>query len=247
MINTYNESELHKTLKQIYSLEKNGKPEQKVGNFICDILTEENEIIEIQTSNISALKQKIRFAVENEIKITIVHPVISEKTIELYDEENNLISKRKSPKSCTVYTELRQLTGIYDLLTDKNFTLEMLYVNITEKRKKTLNPEQLLNKSRRHLKRWIPEGKRLNEIIKKEKFRTCADYTNLIPEILRGTNFTLKELKSEIFESLSKTDLSSSNKKKSSECAKILIWLLKKMRLLQENGQSGRKKLYKLI
>ena len=52
MINTFNETKLHNTLKKIYAFEKNGKTEQKIRNYIADVNTESNEIIEIQKSNV---------------------------------------------------------------------------------------------------------------------------------------------------------------------------------------------------
>ena len=58
MINTYNESELHKTLKLYYAELYGGQTEIQFHKWICDIQTPSGTIIEIQTSNLAALKEK---------------------------------------------------------------------------------------------------------------------------------------------------------------------------------------------
>ena len=49
MINTYNESSLHKTLKRLYSLENSYQTEVKKDGYIFDIISDKDEITEIQT------------------------------------------------------------------------------------------------------------------------------------------------------------------------------------------------------
>ena len=56
MINTYNENLIHKELKMQYAASYNGKIEQKIGAYICDIYSEQDGIFEIQTSNLFKLK-----------------------------------------------------------------------------------------------------------------------------------------------------------------------------------------------
>ena len=73
MINIYNESNLHKTLKLFYSDKFNGKTEVPYQKWICDIITESNSIIEIQTSNLQALKEKALSAINDKINFTIIH------------------------------------------------------------------------------------------------------------------------------------------------------------------------------
>ena len=57
MINTYNETDLHHTLKNLYTSD-HAQQEVKIGNFVCDICTEDKKIIEIQTAVFSSLKKK---------------------------------------------------------------------------------------------------------------------------------------------------------------------------------------------
>ena len=102
MINTYSESQLHKTLKNLYANEFNGKVEQKINGKICDILTEENRIIEIQTGNLSQLKNKIE-TLTPEYKMTIVYPLAIIKRIETRSKTGTVISNKKSPKKLNLF------------------------------------------------------------------------------------------------------------------------------------------------
>lgn len=245
MINTYNESDLHRTLKNLYALEYNGRTEVPSGNWICDIVTESGDVIEIQTANISKLTQKTRDLLAADKKVTIVHPLIAEKLIETYAADGSLVSRRKSPKSQTIYAMLRSLTGIYPLLLHKQFTLEVLHVSITEQRRKTAAPVQLANKSRRFLKDWVPQGKKLDSIIKKERFHTKADWLALLPPTLQN-NFTVSDLQKAIFARSWGKDLSKSNRTAAASQARLLVWLFMRMGLLEECGKQGRSRLFRI-
>ncbi len=246
MINTYNESPLHHTLKTMYALEYNGKTEVPLEGFICDIISEEGEIIEIQTANVSKLKEKCSLLLQSGRKVKIVHPVIHQKIIELFSSDGKLLSKRKSPKSDTIYAICRQLTGIYPLLTHPNFTLEIIFVNIKEIRRKTEERTQLQNKSRRFLKDWVPVGKRLETVNSKRVFKTKKDYQQLLPQELEK-EFTIPELQKAIFNLENLSQLSQANKKRASQESRLLIWLLSKMEIVVKTGKKGRSKLYSLI
>ena len=91
MINTFNESNLHNTLKELYAYKYNGKTEFFDGKYYYDILTSENEVIEIQTKNLSKLLPKLCTILESGKKITLVHPLVITKTIITTDCDNNII------------------------------------------------------------------------------------------------------------------------------------------------------------
>lgn len=236
MINTYNETSLHKKIKEIYATQFNGKTEQKINNYIYDVITEDNSIIEIQTSNISALKKKIEFCIKNDFKIKIVHPIIEEKYIELYNKEGILISRRKSPKKENIYSILRKLTGIYNFLLNQNFTLEVIFVSIVEKRLQTKEKSQLKNKSRKYLKNWIPIDKLLISVNSKRTLQSYYDYKTLLPLALKSP-FTSQQLKKELQKEVNKT---------TGNTYRILIWMLKKLEIISDIGKQGRNKLYQI-
>lgn len=245
MINTYNESDLHASLKKIYALESNGKTEVCLDDtpWICDILDEDGNAIEIQTSNLSALTEKTEYILESGRKIKIVHPIAEKKWIELYGRDGILIHKKKSPKKATIFDSLRGMTQICPLFLHKNCTLEVLYCEITEMRRETENPAQTQNKARRHLKNWLPMGKRLEKITKKEIFSSKEDWTKLLPEGLRKNETGLSPL-------FRKTDLASEIEKvwgkKNARWSGLLIWILLKMKILEIAETKGRSKFYSL-
>lgn len=240
MINTYNESSLHKTLKKIYAAEYNGEAEVKFGPYICDVMTDDGDIIEIQTSNISSLKNKIEFMLEQNRKITVVHPVIETKTIETLSKDGELMSRRKSPKSDTVYSALRGLTGIYSLLAKPPFTLEILGVSVTETRIKTERKVQTLNKSRHHLRSWLSIDKKLDAINTRRKYRTKEDFSTLLPKSL-PQEFIPPQLHKALLNMAWPDGFTAYNKRKAADKYKLLIWLFEKMQIIRKTGEKKNK------
>lgn len=243
MINTYNESDLHATLKKIYALESNGTMEAKLDDtpWICDILTETGDVIEIQTANLSALTEKIEYILETGRKVKIVHPIAETKWIELYARDGTLLHKKKSPKKATLFDSLRGMTQICPLFLHENCTLEVLYCEITELRRETEAPAQTQNKARRHLKNWLSMGKRLEKITRKEVFRTRADWEKLLPESVRknesGTPPLFRAI--DLYREIKKA-----HGAKNARWASLLIWIFVKMGILTLAETKGRSKFY---
>lgn len=246
MINTYNESNLHLTLKRLYALEHNGRTEQAVGNWLCDIVTENGAVIEIQTASVSKLARKVVSLLAQGRAVTVVYPLATERTIETYDEDGALLSRRKSPNRATVYSLFRELTGMHTLLLRDGFTLEVLLVTLTEQRRRTAAPAQLENKSRRFLKNWLPQEKHLGSIIERRRFTTAADYLSLIPMTL-AEPFTALELQTALWELPELQTLSKRNRERAAGQARLMLWLYTHMRLLEEAGKKGRSRLYRSI
>lgn len=236
MINTYNESDLHNKLKTIYALEWDGETEKRIPGtkWIADVLLPNGDAIEIQTGNVSALKEKINHLISNGKKVKVVRPIIVEKIIETTDGEKT--SRKKSPKKETIYSILRGLTGIADILGDERLEIVALSVKCTEHRERTEEKVQLENRSRRHLKNWIPLGKSLDSIEGKRIFKTKKDYASFIPPST-PKRFTHKELHEAISEERGK---------KSAEWSRLVIWLLLKMGVIEEKEKRGREKQYEI-
>lgn len=245
MINTYNETSLHKTLKNIYALENDGSTEQKFASYICDIITNKGDVIEIQTSNISALTQKAEFILKNDKKLTIIHPIIQKKLITTYSEDGTLLLKRKSPKESTIYSMLRGLTGIYKLLTHKNFILEVLFIDLEEIRVKTKEKIQSKNKSRHHLKDYLIQDKKLISINSKLRFRTKEDYKKLLV-LEEYDDFTVPKVKKAIFQKFTSQKMTKANAQSAAKNAGLLVWILEKMGIIRQKGFQGRSRLYSL-
>ena len=226
---TLNESSLHKSLKIIYSEIYDGQTEVKKYNHIYDIITKKGNAIEIQTKNLSKLLPKIYDTIQKGHNIKLVHPVILENTIELYDSQNNLLSKRKSPKKQNIYSIFKELTGIYEVLLNRHFSLEIVYIKMTETRMRTLENVQSQNKRRRFKKNWIKTNKRLEEIIETKHFNSKDDYLKLLPEL--PETFSSKDLEEKI------------DKKNNPN---LILWVFAHMNIIKHVESQGRKKFYRI-
>jgi len=126
MINTYNETHLHRTLKDLYS-SNDAVQEISLEGSICDIY-DSGRIIEIQTSKLSALKAKLEKLLPL-YPIQIVYPIIQNAYILTLNEDGSERSCRKSPKHGNFYQIFRELLGIVHCLDNPNLTLRILYID----------------------------------------------------------------------------------------------------------------------
>lgn len=133
MINTWNESSLHEQLKQLYC-GNGGQTEVTIGKSICDGLTAEGIIVEIQTSAIRAIKKKLERLLTENYKILLVHPVASNTCIETQNPDGTVISVRKSPKHETFFSVFRELDSIGSLLCHPNLIFVAACCSIMELR-----------------------------------------------------------------------------------------------------------------
>ena len=237
-INTYNESSLHNTLKTFYSVTKNGKTEVKLNGYIYDIVTDNDGIFEIQTKNLSKLLPKVMTTLENGKKITVVYPIVAEKRIVLYDNEGKIISNRRSPKRQTIYSLFDELTGIYPVLLNSNFTLEVLEIKMIEERKRVNELVQSKNNKRRFKRDWIKINKRLEDIIKTSQFKTADDYLALLPSNLPET-FCAKDLYKAF-------TLTNNYPAEAAKKAHLILWVLSRMEIIEFIEIKNRSKYYRI-
>lgn len=238
MINTYKESSLHRTLKELYALEEGSRTEVEKDGHIYDVLTKEGNVIEIQTQNLGKLLRKIQDALSKGRKCTVIHPVIESKTIETHSKDGTLLKKHKSPKKQNEYTMLRELTGIYPVLLEENFTLKAVFTKTTELRTETENPEQSENGRRRFKKNWQKADKKLEEITGTKIFSEAKDYLALLPKGL-SEEFCAKDISA-----LLKTD--SARPKNAYAYANLMAWLFVRMNIFEQTKTEGRTKFYKI-
>lgn len=237
MINTYNESSLHNTLKTLYAEDFKGKTEAELFGHIYDILAD-NQVIEIQTGNLTKLLAKSLDTLDHGYKIKIVYPLVLNKWIETKDEDGNLLSCRKSPRTQSIYSLFDEITGLYPVLLNPDFSLDVVSVNIIEKRTKCREPVQTLNKARRYKKDWIKNGKVLKEILNTRTFTKKEDYLELIPQSVLP-EFCAKDLAKALKED-------SSLPPSASKKAHIMMWVLRHMELLEETEVKNRSHYFKI-
>ena len=232
---TLNESKLHNSLKILYQELYEGQTEVEQDGHIYDIVTKNGNIIEIQTKNLAKLLPKILDTIEKGHNVKLVHPVPLTTRIELQDEDGKIISKRKSPKKGSIYSIFRELTGIYPLLTNPHFSLEVVEIEMTEERLRTSEPVQSKNGRRRFRRNWNKTGKRLDTIINTRRFSKPEDYLKLLPSLTQP--FCAKDIKNELDKM---PDIP-----KSTTDAHLIIWVLCHAGLIEQTEIKGRTKYYK--
>ena len=126
------ESSLHRSLKFQYS-GYNGEIEAPAGDYVCDACTARGELIEIQTGSFGPLREKVEALCQNH-KVRIIHPIIKQKQIELCDADGKFIRMRKSPKKGKPWDLFNALIYAPKLPLLKNLTIELVVVDIIEKR-----------------------------------------------------------------------------------------------------------------
>ncbi len=219
-INTYNESSLHNTLKLYYAAQYKGQTEVEADGHIYDILCEDGQVIEIQTKGLSKLAGKIKDSLDKGHKVRLVYPLVYRTRIILTSENGELISNRLSPKKGCIYDILRELTGLTDILLKRNFTLEVITINMIEHRVRTAEPVQTANKTRRFKKNWLKVNKRLEDIIETKEFKTKKHYLSLLPKDT-PPEFCAKDLNLPKY-------------------AHILLWVLSRANIIKMTSKKGR-------
>ena len=218
MINTWNESHLHEALKTYYCSDT-GRHEIPLEGSICDAILENGTILEIQTSGLSKLRNKLVKLLVNH-SVILVYPLPVTTIIETYTPEHILKSRRKSPKHEDIYSIFRELTQIYDLLEQANFTLRVVFTEILDIR--VSNGEKYRGRNRVHKK-----DKELLTILESREFHSKEDIGNLLPG-RTPPQFTVKDL--------ARFGLGRN--------AGYMVWVLRKLGLLEICGKKGRAFLY---
>ena len=185
MINTYNESSLHKTLKELFC-PKNGETEEPVLGFICDIVCKNKTVIEIQTGKLISLRLKLEKLLP-EYKIKIVYPISKNTQVCLLNEDGSKRRIRKSPKHGNFFQVFREIIGLYHLASHPHLSLTIVYVE-----SEVTKIDDKKGKSRFKNPRII--DRKLIKIIKTEKFKSLKQMSLTVLKKL-PKEFTNKDLK----------------------------------------------------
>lgn len=178
-----NENLLHSEIKKEYSL-PGDLFEVRVDNYIVDILRG-NLIIEVQTGNFSALKEKLQ-ALIPKYQVRLVYPLVENKWITYVTKDHVAVNRRKSPRRGKLTDVFRELVMIPQMIGEANFSLEVIFVDEEEIRcadgKGSWRRRGVSIKERKLL--------RVNSRV---LFQNKADYLKLLPNSLSGV-FTNREL-----------------------------------------------------
>ena len=130
----YAEKRLHRILKDWIS-EDRSTQEQSVGRYTADLLRKD-EIFEIQTKSLRPLFQKLKYYLEEtEYRVTVVHPILAEKTLIRADRETGeVFSVKKSPKKGRALDGLIELYWLSSLLPNDRIAVRFLLLRADEVR-----------------------------------------------------------------------------------------------------------------
>lgn len=132
LIGTIGEKSLHSELKDWYA-KPGDQLEVEVDGFYIDI-KRNNLLIEIQTANFSSLRRKLSVLVKK-CPMRLVYPISEQKWIVRVDIDGlTRLGRRKSPKKGNIYHLFNELVSLPELITNPNFSLEVLLVQEEEVR-----------------------------------------------------------------------------------------------------------------
>ena len=234
VINTYNESSLHRKFKIAAAEKYGGQTEQSVGPYICDAVAADGTIIEIQTGSFTHICGKLADLLKTH-RVRLIYPLMTAVYLEYRGENGRLLSRRKSPVKRGIYHIFDELTALHSVLPHKNFSFEAVETSAVKTRIKTAEPVQSANKRRRRKKNWLASDTAVEKIGMGRVFRSARDYLNLLPKNL-PQEFTVKDLSARIEEPTA--------------CARQInemLWLFRKLNFVTRTGKRGNSFLYSLI
>jgi hypothetical protein len=213
------ETSLHDEIKRWYS-QPGDLLEEWVDDYLIDIVRGDR-LIEIQTSNFSAIKTKLEDLVKRH-PVRLVHPIAQTKWIVRLNSQGKRVSKRRSPRRGRVEDLFLELVYIPHLIRDVNFSLEVLLVQ---------SEEELIDDGRGswRRRRWSIHDRRLLDVVGRATFSTPTDFLRLLSATL-PEELTTKELA----ESLNiKANI-----------AQKMTYSLRKMGVIETIGKRGRANIY---
>lgn len=183
-IGLLNEKPLHAALKR-WVAQPGDRFEVPVDGFVIDIVRRDL-LIEIQTGNFSAVKEKVADLVSRH-RVRLVYPIAREKwLLKLPRQEGGETERRKSPKRGQIEDLLPELVSFPQLLAERNFSLEVLFTQEEEVRR--------YDGGRRWRRRgWRTEERRLLSVVERRLFEGPEDAADLLPGGLPG-RFTTADL-----------------------------------------------------
>jgi hypothetical protein len=220
-IGLLNEKPLHASLKQWYA-RPGDRFEVPVDGFVIDIVRDDL-LIEIQTRNFSSLKSKLtRLARSHPVRL--VYPIVQEKWIvRLATDNGRGTIRRKSPKRGRFEDLFWELVSIPQLLSNPNFSLEVLMIRGEEVRR-------FAGKRAWRRRGWVTEGQRLLEVMDQRLFGQPADWLRFLPDGLES--FTTRDL--------------ATGMNTRTELAQKMAYCLREGRMIELIGRRGRANLYRV-
>ena len=219
-IGLMNEKPLHASLKQWYA-RPGDQFEVPVDGFVIDIVRNDL-LIEIQTRNFASINSKL-CKLTRSYEVRLVYPVVQEKWILRSASDGGTAVRRKSPKRGRLEDLFWELVSIPRLLSNPNFSLEVLMIREEELRRYE-------GKQKWRRRGWVVEGRRLVEVLDRRLFGKSADWLTFVPDGLQS--FTTKDLATVAD---TRRDL-----------AQKMAYCLRQARMIELIGRQGRANLYRV-
>ncbi len=220
-IGTLKEKRIHKVLKDYFDSDKSHQ-EIPYKGYVADIMNSDG-IIEIQTGALNPLFPKLAAFLPVDT-VTLVHPMIAEKTLSWIDPKTGDISpKRRSPLHEKPIHGLIDLYNIRSHLSSPNLRIRLVFIEVDEYRYRDGRGRNGTKGSHRYDR--IPI--RLFDILSLD---SPSDYLIFLPEELREEPFTTKEY--------------AASMKIGPRAAYYCITALTETGLLRREGKRGRSFLY---
>lgn len=214
-IGLLNEKPLHASLKQWYA-RPGDRFEVPVDGFVIDIVRDDL-LIEIQTRNFASINAKL-CKLTRSYEVRLVYPVVQEKWI-----VRDSGVRRKSPKRGRLEDLFWELVSIPQLLSNPNFSLEVLMIREEEVRRYE-------KKRRWRRKGWVTDRRRLVDVVDRRLFGTPADWLRFVPDGLQS--FTTKDL----------ATIADTRR----DLAQKMAYCLRHARTIELIGRQGRANLYRV-
>ena len=219
-IGLLNEKPLHASLKQWYA-RPGDRFEVPVDGFVIDIVRDDL-LIEIQTRNFASIKSKLTTLTRSH-RVRLIYPIVQEKWIVRSATNGGGAKRRKSPKTGRLEDLFWELVSIPQLLSNSNFSLEVLMIREEELRR--------YDEKRTWRRRgWLLEGRRLLEVLDQRVFGDSADWLRFLPNGL---------------ESFTTSDLATGTNT-GTELAQKMAYCLREGRMIELIGRRGRANLYRV-
>lgn len=216
------ENSLHDRMKLWYA--KTGDLiEENVAGYLIDVVRGE-QLIEIQTSNFSAIKKKLVKLIPHH-KVRLVHPVSQIKWIVRIGTDGTTISRRKSPRRGRIEDVFLELVYLSNLIWEPNFSLEVILIH---------SEEILINDGRGSWRRkgWSIHDRRLLEVLESYVFLAPQDFHRLLPESILP-EFTTKQLSKAL--------------KLRPNIAQKMVYTLRHMKVIETIDKRGRAHIYSIM
>ena len=220
-IGLLNEKPLHASLKQWYA-RPGDQFEVPVGGFVIDIVRDDL-LIEIQTGNFSSIKSKLNKLAHSH-RVRLIYPIVQEKWIvRVPHDHKGAATRRRSPKRGRLEDLFWELVSIPQLLSNPNFSLEILMIRQEEVRRYE-------RKRKWRGKGWVIEGRELLQVLDQRLFGASADWLWFLPAGLES--FTTEDLATRM------------NTRR--ELAQKMAYCLREGKMIELIGKRGRANLYRV-